>query len=93
MKSFLIYLLAMNLIAMAAMGIDKFKARHDAWRIPEATLMLLAALGGSVGAILGMTAFHHKTRHIKFTLGLPVILILQLLALYYLRQWLPFALF
>ena len=57
---------------------DKLKAKRGAWRIPEATLMGIAAIGGSVGALAGMYLFRHKTKHIKFTLGIPVILIGQI---------------
>ena len=59
-------------------GIDKYKAKHDKWRIPEATLLLLAAIGGSVGAWCGMKVWHHKTMHKKFKHGVPAILILQI---------------
>ena len=59
-------------------GIDKYKAKHDKWRIPEATLLLLAAIGGSVGAWCGMKVWHHKTMHKKFKYGVPAILILQI---------------
>ena len=77
------YLLAINAVAFFAYGIDKLKARKGWWRIPEATLLLLAAIGGSVGAWLGMKAWHHKTMHRKFQYGLPVIFLLQLaLAVY-----------
>jgi len=62
------------------MGIDKLKAVHGAWRIPEKTLLLLAIIGGSLGGILGMYAFRHKTRHAKFSVGFPAILILQIAA-------------
>ncbi len=73
-----IYLLALNTLAFLAMGHDKLKAKRHLWRTPEVTLILLAALGGSVGAILGMSLFHHKTNHAKFKVGLPLILVLQL---------------
>jgi uncharacterized membrane protein YsdA (DUF1294 family) len=63
---------------------DKFKARKKLWRIPEATLMTVAALGGSIGSLLGMYTFRHKTKHIKFTLGIPVILVIQIFAAVYL---------
>ncbi len=72
------YLLAINALAFVFMLVDKQKAKRDAWRIPEATLMGLAALGGSLGALAGMYVFRHKTRHIKFTLGVPLILAAQL---------------
>jgi uncharacterized membrane protein YsdA (DUF1294 family) len=60
------------------MLVDKLKAKRGAWRIPEATLMGIAAVGGSIGALIGMYCFRHKTRHLKFTLGLPLILCLQI---------------
>ena len=74
------YLVLVNAAACLLMLADKLKARKGAWRIPESTLLGAALLGGSVGAIIGMYAFRHKTRHIKFYLGLPLILIVQLLA-------------
>ena len=74
----LVWLACLNIAAFAAMGLDKRRARRDAWRIRERTLFLLALLGGSVGAIAGMYLFHHKTRHWYFVVGMPVILILQL---------------
>ena len=77
------YLLAINAVAFFAYGIDKLKARKGWWRIPETTLLLLAIIGGSIGAWLGMKVWHHKTMHRKFQYGLPVILLLQLaLAVY-----------
>ena len=74
------YLVLVNAFAFLLMLIDKLKAKNGAWRIPEATLLGVAALGGSIGAILGMYLFRHKTRHIRFTLGLPLILALQVAA-------------
>lgn len=74
----LIYLQLVNLAAFAAFGIDKHKARKNRWRIPEATLMGLAVIGGSIGALAGMYLFRHKTRHYKFTIGIPAILLLQI---------------
>ena len=77
------YLLVINAVAFFVYGIDKLKARKGWWRIPESTLLLLALVGGSVGAWLGMKAWHHKTMHRKFQYGLPVIFLLQLaLAVY-----------
>jgi uncharacterized membrane protein YsdA (DUF1294 family) len=76
----LCYLLAVNLLAFALMGADKAKARRGAWRIPEKVLFLSALAGGSVGAIAGMFAFRHKTKHLRFVLGLPAILLAQLIA-------------
>ena len=68
----------MNLIAFALYGIDKRRAKQGAWRISEYTLLLAALLGGSLGALLGMRYFRHKTRHRKFRYGVPLILLLQL---------------
>ena len=87
MKYFLLYLLLINAVGFLLMLIDKRKARHHRWRIPEATLMGVAALGGSIGSLLGMYTVRHKTKHPKFTLGIPVILIAQIsLALWLLRR-------
>lgn len=72
------YLLIVNAAAFVLMLADKIKAKKNKWRIPEATLMGAAAIGGSIGAIAGMYCFRHKTRHPKFTIGLPVILALQI---------------
>lgn len=71
------YLIIMNAIAFAMYGIDKQKAIKKQYRISEKTLLLLAVIGGSVGAYLGMRTFRHKTKHLKFTIGLPVIIVLQ----------------
>lgn len=71
-------LTVVNAVAFIMYGIDKYRARNAKWRIPEATLLMLAVVGGSVGAWLGMKAWHHKTRHMKFRYGVPVILLLQI---------------
>ncbi len=82
-----IYLIFMNLLAFLLMGLDKSKARRNQWRIPEKTLFLSAILGGSIGAILGMQVFRHKTKHASFRIGMPCILIVQLgLAVYILSR-------
>ena len=82
-----IYLIFMNLLAFLLMGLDKAKARRDRGRIPERTLFLSAILGGSIGAILGMQVFRHKTKHASFRIGMPCILIAQLgLAVYILSR-------
>ena len=73
-----IYLLIINAIAFCLMLIDKYKARKNLWRIPEATLISTALLGGSIGALIGMYTVRHKTRHIKFTVGIPLILLAQI---------------
>ena len=74
----LIWLIAVNGATFALYGIDKRRAKKGRWRIPERTLLLLPLLGGSVGGILGMAVFHHKTRHWYFVIGMPLILILQI---------------
>ena len=71
------YLLSVNLLTFLAYGIDKWKAKHKRWRITEAALLLLAALGGSPAALLAMRVFHHKTLHKKFRYGVPAILLVQ----------------
>ena len=82
MKLFQIYLLLINALAFLLMLIDKYKAKKNLWRIRESTLLLIAAIGGSIGALAGMYTFRHKTKHLKFTLGIPVILVLQIVAAY-----------
>ena len=77
----LIWVLLWNLIALLMMGMDKWQARRNGRRIPERVLFLSAILGGSVGALVGMSLFRHKTRHRPFTVGMPCILILQILLL------------
>ncbi len=72
------YLAAVNLVAFTVYGVDKAKARRGAWRIPEKTLFLLPLLGGSVGALLGMLVFRHKTKHWYFVWGIPLILLAQI---------------
>lgn len=72
------WVLAWTLIAFVLMGADKWKARHESRRIPEKTLFLSAILGGSLGALAGMYLFRHKTKHRSFTIGMPLILILQI---------------
>ena len=74
----LVLFVLVNLVAFALMGVDKQRARTHQWRVPEKTLFLLAIVGGSVGALLGMWCFHHKTRHWYFRYGIPAILVVQL---------------
>lgn len=78
------YLLLINLAAFLTFGADKQRAKRGRWRVPEKTLLLLAVLGGSVGAIGGMHAFRHKTRHWYFRRGLPLLLLAQLALAYWL---------
>lgn len=88
LKPILIYLAAINLIAFLMMGADKLKAVKGRWRISERALFVSALLGGSLGAIVGMRVFRHKTLHRKFTIGMPLILIAQLALIFYLwRQY------
>ncbi|MBO7430686.1 MAG: DUF1294 domain-containing protein [Spirochaetia bacterium] len=77
-KVLLYYLIGINILTFLIYGIDKHKARKEKWRIPEATLLLLAVIGGSIGALFGMKIWHHKTLHGKFKYGIPLILLAQL---------------
>ena len=83
-KYVIIYLLGINLIGFLAMGIDKLKAKKDWWRIPEGTLMMMCLLGGGIGTIAGMYTFRHKTKKLKFTVGMPTILISEVALVIYL---------
>ncbi len=74
-----LYIILVNLTAFCLMGIDKRKAIKGAFRIPEATLFIVALIGGSIGSIMGMYTFRHKTRHIMFVYGMPAILISQII--------------
>ena len=78
------YFAAVNLIGYASMGIDKYRAQNHKWRISEAMLFFFAIIGGSVGSIIGMKFFRHKTKHKKFTIGLPIILLIQIAIVIYL---------
>ncbi len=77
MKFFLIYLLIVNAAGFLVMTADKLYARKKMWRIPERTLLGTAAIGGSIGILIAMRTFRHKTKHLKFTLGVPLILVFQ----------------
>jgi len=77
----LVYLALSNLLSLSLFGIDKWKAKHTKWRISEKTLLLVAAIGGRIGAWVGMKLWHHKTQHKKFKYGVPLIFIIQLAAL------------
>lgn len=86
-KVLIVYLVVINLVTFIMYGIDKYKAKKAKWRIPESTLLWMAAVGGSIGAWVGMRAWHHKTLHKKFKFGVPAILSLHLaLAVYLLIQ-------
>lgn len=82
-KIIISYVIVINIITLVMFGIDKWKAKHNKWRIPEATLLIFSAVGGSIGALCGMRLFHHKTLHKKFYIGVPIILVLQILAIAY----------
>ena len=85
-KLILIYLLTVNAVAFLLMLVDKQKAKRKLWRIPEATLLMSAVIGGSIGALAGMYTFRHKTRHLKFTLGVPAILVAQIVVVFLLLR-------
>ncbi len=78
----IIYLIVINLISFFAMYVDKRKAKYGRWRIPEQTLFILALIGGSIGSIAGMYTFRHKTKKLRFSIGFPVILILQIILIF-----------
>lgn len=79
MKEFVLtYLLIVNIVGFIIMYIDKKRAINKEWRIKESTLLLVATIGGSLGSLLGMYTFRHKTKHIKFTLGVPSIIFIQI---------------
>ena len=82
-KLFWIYILVINVVTFFVYGLDKLKAKKSLWRVRESSLLLLAALGGSVGAYLGMKTWHHKTLHKKFKYGVPALLLLHLVLLLY----------
>ena len=79
------YLFAINIVSFFLYGIDKYKAKKNQWRISEATLLTMAAIGGSIGAWVGMRIWHHKTMHKKFKYGIPVIIIFQVALAVYLH--------
>ena len=78
----LYYLIVINVVTFLVYGFDKWKAKQGSWRISEATLLILAVIGGSIGALLGMRVWHHKTMHKKFKYGLPLILLVQIALIY-----------
>ena len=78
MVSILLYAVIINIIGYIIMGLDKKKAKSGAWRISEDNLLLVALLGGSVGMYWGIKKYRHKTRHIKFSVGVPLIFLLQI---------------
>lgn len=83
----IIYLIIINAAAFIIFGIDKRRAVKNRWRIAESTLFLLALIGGSIGALAGMRVFHHKTKHFRFVLGIPLILFLQIAAAFMILKY------
>ncbi|MDO4331554.1 MAG: DUF1294 domain-containing protein [Eubacteriales bacterium] len=83
---FILYVIIINIAGFSSMGIDKARARKKAWRIPEARLFFIALIGGSAGSIAGMYFFRHKTQHWYFVWGMPAILLLQLLAAFFILR-------
>ena len=79
LKNILLYLLMINIIGFFVMWSDKRKAKKGKWRIPEQTLFIVTALGGGIGTIAGMYTFRHKTQKLKFTIGLPILVILEII--------------
>ena len=85
-NALLYYLIVINILTFAVYGIDKWKAKQDSWRISEATLLMLAVIGGTIGALLGMQVWRHKTMHLKFKYGLPLILLAQIALMYLISE-------
>ena len=79
MKAVMIYLILINALGFLLMLLDKHKARKKVWRIPEATLLIVALIGGSVGSLIGMYLVRHKTKHLQFSLGIPIMLVIHIL--------------
>ena len=84
----LAYFITVNVLGSVLFGIDKWKAKHDKWRISEATLLSVTVIGGSIGAWVGMKVWHHKTMHKKFKYGIPLIMVLQFVLLLFTLYWL-----
>ena len=85
-NALLYYLIVINILTFAVYGIDKWKARQGSWRISEATLLMLAVIGGTIGALLGMQVWRHTTMHLKFKYGLPLILLPQIALMYLISE-------
>ena len=85
-EALLYYLIVINIVTFLVYGIDKWKAKQDGWRISEVSLLILAVIGGCIGALLGMKIWRHKTMHKKFKYGLPLILIIQIILIGYLSK-------
>ena len=80
------YLIFINIVTFLVYGIDKWKAKQGSWRISEATLLMLAVIGGTIGALFGMQVWRHKTMHLKFKYGLPLILLSQIALMYLISE-------
>ena len=87
MELLLYYFVCVNVLTFFVYGIDKWRARQGKWRISEATLLLFAVIGGSIGAWLGMRVWRHKTMHKKFKYGIPAILMIHIIIIGYLSKW------
>ena len=85
-EALLYCLIVINIVTFLVYGIDKWKAKKGSWRISEVSLLILAVIGGCIGALLGMKIWHHKTMHKKFKYGLPLILIIQIILIGYLSK-------
>ena len=85
-EALLYYLIVINIVTFLVYGIDKWKAKQGSWRISEATLLMLAVIGGTIGALLGMQVWRHKTMHLKFKYGLPLILLAQIALMYLISE-------
>lgn len=83
MNALICYIVVINLVSFMMFGIDKYKARRGQWRISEATLLVVAAIGGSIGAWMGMKVWHHKTLHSKFRYGVPIMLLVHIALMAY----------
>lgn len=86
MKYLLVYLTIINAASLLLMLIDKIKAKQHLWRIPEKVLLGVSFIGGSLGGLIGMYLFRHKTKHIRFFIGIPLMLIGHVVLLYYFRN-------
>ncbi len=85
-NALLYYLLVINILTFVVFGIDKWKAKQGSWRISEATLLMFAVIGGTIGALLSMQVWRHKTMHLKFKYGLPLILLAQIAFIYLISE-------
>ena len=83
----MVYFIGINIFTFIVYGIDKWKSKQSGWRISEASLLMLAIIGGSIGALLGMNVWHHKTLHKKFRFGLPLILFAQILLIFLILKY------